>query len=393
MAREAVHGAVEPGYEPVRRAFEVNFAEEGEVGAAVAVYRHGRPVVDLWAGVRNTETGAPWEEHTPVRVASTTKGLTAVCANLLAQRGELDLDAPVAAYWPEFKAEGKESVPVRWVLAHRAGVPVVDRTFTAEDVFAWFPVVDAIAAQKPLWKPGTAHGYHGQTYGYMVGELVRRITGRTIGRFLAEEVAGPLALDAWIGTPEDVIPKVARVLSPAYGAVSGDAGCKRADAEREEPTGGGADDLAERFGLIMRVALFTHLMPDYNAPEWLRIEMPSANGVTTARSLAKLYASLIGEVHGRRLFTPETLAAATTPQAEGEDRILRHATRWGLGFSLASEPSPMLGPHSFGHAGAGGSFGLADPESGVSMGYVMNLHKMGEDRRGTRLMEAVRASL
>ena len=393
MTGEAIHGFVDAGYERVRDAFEANFAEDGDVGAAVAVYRHGRPVVDLWGGIRNRETGAPWEEDTPVRVASTTKGITAVCANLLAQRGELDLDAPVATYWPEFKAEGKESVPVRWVLSHRAGVPVVDRKFTAEDVFAWFPVVEAIAAQKPLWEPGTAHGYHGQTYGYMAGELIRRITGRTVGRFLADEVAGPLALDTYIGTPDAVVRRVARVISPAYGAAPADAG-RTSDASRAAAgAGAGHEDLAEQFGLIMRVALFTHLAPDYNAPEWLRIEMPSANGVTTARSLAKLYATLIGDVDGARLFTPETLAAATACQAEGEDRILRHPTRWGLGFSLASEPSPMVGPGSFGHAGAGGSFGLADPASGIAMAYVMNLHKMTGDARGARLMESVRASL
>jgi CubicO group peptidase (beta-lactamase class C family) len=377
---EAVGGFTAPGFEPVRRAFEANFSESAEVGAAVAVYRHGQLVADLWGGVRNADTGEPWEENTPVRVASTTKGITAVCANLLAQQGLLDLDAPVASYWPEFKAEGKESIPVRWVLSHRAGVPVVDRLLTVEDIFAWFPVVETIAAQKPLWEPGTAHGYHGQSYGYMVGELVRRITGRTIGTFLADEVSGPLGLDTWIGTPDDVIPRVARVLSPAYGA--------RASASAR----GGAS-LPEQLSLMMRAAMFTHLAPDYNSPEWLRIEMPSANGVTTARSLAKLYAALIGSVDGQRLFDEETLSRAVRTEAEGTDRILGQPTRWGLGFSLSSERSRLLGPGSFGHAGAGGSIGLADPESGVAMAYVMNLHKMADDDRAERLMEAVRISL
>lgn len=401
----AVEGFTAAGFEPVRRAFEANFSESGEVGAAVAVYRHGQLVAHLWGGVRNADTGQPWEEDTPVRVASTTKGITAVCANLLVQQGLLDIDAPVASYWPEFKAEGKESVPVRWVLSHRAGVPVVDRLLTVEDIFAWFPVVDTIAAQKPLWEPGTAHGYHGQSYGYMVGELVRRITGRTIGTFLAEDVSGPLGLDTWIGTPETVIPRVARVLSPAYGARERDDGQSSADGDKAAKASASDSDKAakapasrgipdtEQFSLMMRAAMFTHLAPDYNSPEWLRIEMPSANGVTTARSLAKLYASLIGPVDGKQLFEESTLRRAITPEAEGTDRILGQPTRWGLGFSLASERSGMLGPGSFGHAGAGGSIGLADPDSGVAMAYVMNLHKMADDDRAGRLMEAVRASL
>lgn len=374
-----VQGSAAPGFEPVRRAFEANFTEAGDVGAALAVYRHGRPVVDLWGGLRNTETGEAWEADTPVRVASTTKGITAVCAHLLVQRGLLDLDAPVAAYWPEFKAGGKESVPVRWVLSHRAGVPVVDRRFTAEEIFSWDPVVAGIAAQRPLWEPGSAHGYHGQTYGYMVGELVRRITGRTIGTFLADEVAGPLGLDTYIGTPEAVIPRVARVISPAYGARDA-AGAPPAPPD-------------EQLSLMLRAALFTHLAPDYNRPEWLRIEMPSANGVTTARSLARLYAALIGPLDGERLLTAETTARATRTEAEGPDRILGHVTRWGLGFSLSSEHSPLLGPSSFGHAGAGGSVGLADPASGVALAYVMNLHKMAGDDRAARLIRAVRRSL
>ena len=380
----AVEGFTAPGFEPVRRAFEANFSERGEVGAAVAVYHHGRLVADLWGGTRNADTGQAWEEDTPVRVASTTKGITAVCANVLVQQGLLDVDAPVASYWPEFKAEGKESVPVRWVLSHRAGVPVVDRLFTVEDIFAWFPVVDTIAAQAPLWEPGTAHGYHGQSYGYMVGELVRRITGRTIGTFLAAEVSGPLGLDTWIGTPEDVIPRVARVLSPAYGGRRRD----RAGTPASPEAPG-----AEQLSLMMRAAMFTHLAPDYNSAEWLRIEMPSANGVTTARSLAKMYAALIGEVDGKRLLDEEALRRAIRPEAEGTDRILGQPTRWGLGFSLSSERSALLGPKSFGHAGAGGSIGVADPDSGVAMAYVMNLHKMSDDDRAARLMEAVRASL
>ncbi|HEX4220554.1 MAG TPA: serine hydrolase domain-containing protein, partial [Acidimicrobiales bacterium] len=289
-----VNGHAEPGYEKVRDAFAANFDLHQDVGAAVTVYRHGRMVVDLWGGIRNGETGEPWQADTMVRVASTTKGITAVCANLAAQQGKLDLDTPVAAYWPEFAAEGKESIPVRWVLGHQAGLPVVDRVFTADDVFAWDPICEALAAQRPIWEPGTAHGYHGQTYGYLVGEVIRRVSGRTVGTFLADEVAAPLGLDTFIGLPEDMLPRTARVVSPAYGG----------PPDQAQPAVPDVD--AEHLAFMQRVYLFAHLRPDYNSPEWLGIEMPSANGVTTARSLAKLYASLIGEVDGVRLFTPET---------------------------------------------------------------------------------------
>jgi CubicO group peptidase (beta-lactamase class C family) len=385
-----LRGTVEPGYERVRDAFAANFDEQGDVGAAVTVYRHGRIVVDLWGGERNATTAEPWEADTLVRVASTTKGITAVCANLLAQQGKLDFDEPVARYWPEFAAEGKESIPVRWIMSHQAGLPVVDRVFTKEDVFASDPISEALAAQRPIWEPGTAHGYHGQTYGYLVGEVIRRIAGSTVGTFLADEVAGPLALDTFIGLPEEMLPRMAQIISPAYGA-SGDKAGKGTPAA--SAPSGVADVDAEEMAFRLRVFLFTHLKPDYNSPEWLQIEMPSANGVTTARSLAKLYASLIGEVDGVRLFTQETLEAACTCQADGEDRVLRRHNRYGLGFALASGHMPSIGPGSFGHPGAGGSIGLADPETGVAMAYVMNFHKMADDTRAASLVDAVRASL
>jgi CubicO group peptidase (beta-lactamase class C family) len=308
----------------------------------------------------------------------------------LAQQGKLDFDEAVATYWPEFAAEGKESIPVRWLMSHQAGLPVVDRVFTKEDVFAWDPICEALAAQRPIWEPGTAHGYHGQTYGYLVGEVIRRISGRTVGTFLADEVAGPLALDTFIGLPKEMLSRTAQVISPAYG-LSVDQAEDRAPTASSTPAVADVD--AEEMAFRQRVFLFTHLRPDYNSPEWLQIEMPSANGVTTARSLAKLYASLVGEVDGVRLFTQETLDAARTCQAEGEDRVLRRLNRYGLGFALASSHMPSISPGSFGHPGAGGSIGLADPETGVAMAYVMNYHKMTDDPRAASLVEAVRNSL
>jgi CubicO group peptidase (beta-lactamase class C family) len=183
-----VNGAVDRRFGAVADAFARNFAERGEEGAAVCVYVGGRPVVDLWAGLANREAGREWQRDTMVVTNSTTKGFTATVAHVLAERGLLDFDAPVASYWPEFAANGKQDIPVRWVLSHRAGIPALDQAPQLKDVVAWTPVVAAVARQKPLWVPGTAHGYHAQTFGWMVGEIVRRITGKTIGRFYAEEI-------------------------------------------------------------------------------------------------------------------------------------------------------------------------------------------------------------
>ena len=183
----------------------------GEVGAACCVYADGRPVVDLWGGLADREANRPWDEDTIVAVASTTKGATAICAHLLAQRGELDLDAPVVKYWPEFGAAGKEQIPVRWLLSHQAGLPVIDTPLTFEDACAWHPVIRALEAQKPLWQPGTEHLYHAHTFGFLVGEVVRRITGKSLGTFFADEVAAPLGLSAWIGLPEEQEERVARI--------------------------------------------------------------------------------------------------------------------------------------------------------------------------------------
>nr|BFE98779.1 hypothetical protein GCM10020241_04550 [Streptoalloteichus tenebrarius] len=202
---------VEAGWGKVADAFRANFeGDPGEIGAACSVYVDGRPVVNLWGGLADREANRPWDEDTIVQVASTTKGATAICAHLLAQRGELDLDAPVVEYWPEFGAHGKDKIPVRWLLSHQAGLPVVDGPLTFEQACAWDPVIRALEAQKPLWEPGTEHAYHAVTYGFLVGEVVRRITGRSLGAFFAEEVAGPLGLSAWIGLPEAEEKRVAR---------------------------------------------------------------------------------------------------------------------------------------------------------------------------------------
>jgi CubicO group peptidase (beta-lactamase class C family) len=378
-----VAGLVEPGFEPVHNAFVRNFVEQGEIGAACCVYRDGRPVVDLVGGTADAATGRAWSDDTIVLTYSCTKGVTAVCANLLIQRGLLDPDAPVADSWPEFAVNGKENIPVRYLLSHRAGLPVVEGDFTLDEALAWTPVVDALAAQAPIWEPGTAHGYHLRSYGWLVGELIRRVTGRTVGRFFAEEIAAPLGLQYWIGLPEALEPRVAPVVPPAA---------------------------------AMDVAMLEQLMPPeavaairgpsdlfaydemWNRRELHAAELPSSNGIGDARSLARLYATLIGDVDGVRILDPATVERACEPQCVGPDRIIMFDMCYGLGFmrppGLLHGSGTAMGPAAFGHGGAGGSFTFADPDSAVGFAYVMNRLRFDlDDGRAASLVAATYESL
>ena len=406
-----VGGTVAPGYEGVREAFARNFADHGEVGAAVALYRDGRKVVDLWGGVADAATMAPYGEDTLQLVFSSTKGVTALCANLLAQRGDLDIDAPVAEYWPEFAQAGKAAVPVRWLLCHKAGLPAIAAPLTLEQCLAWDPAVEALAAQAPEWEPGTAHGYHAVTYGWLVGEVIRRVTGRSVGRFVADELAGPLGLDLWVGLPDEQQARVAPLTNrglrrrrPAGDGEGAGMEAEAAPADDEEPPT--LVETIEQFlgpdSLLLR-ALAGATSPSgeylfvgdgvFNLPEVRAAELPAANGVATARSLARLYAATIGEVEGSDLgplLTPEQVAAAREVQTQGGDRVLVLPTTFGLGYMTSSAAFPYGGPASFGHTGAGGSVSFADPENGLGFSYVMNRMAAGlaGDPRSAGLIRA-----
>ena len=381
-----VHGDVAPGFEGVRDAFTVNFEHHGEVGAACSVYHHGEKVVDLWGGDADEKGGRPWAEDSIIMVASSTKGATAICANLLVQRGELDLDAPVARYWPEFAAAGKQDIPVRHLLSHQVGLPVLDEPLSIEDFLAWEPPVNALATQAPVWPPGTTHGYHALTYGWLVGEVVRRISGKSLGTFFADEIAGPLGLDFWIGLPAS---EESRVISMI-------------DLDLEdpeiEPKGERAREMLEAAtnpkSYLTKEQTTTPL--DIHTPEFRAAEIPAANGVTDAPSLARMYASLIGDgVNGVRLFTDETVVRASTPLSDGLDEVMGTRSRFGAGFYLHIEGSNMVQDGAFGHGGAGGSLGFADPKAGIGFGYVMNKMQMvgDDDPRTVGLARAVHASL
>ncbi|MFD7817971.1 serine hydrolase domain-containing protein [Streptomyces sp. NPDC059785] len=383
-----VNGTVAEGFEPVREAFVRTFDTLGERGAAVAVYRHGRKVVDLWGGTRDVDGTEPWQRGTAHVLHSATKGVAAAALLLLHQRGELDLDAPVGAYWPEFKTRGKERILVRHVLAHRAGLPVVDRPLTPAEAADPDRTAAALVAQAPEWEPGTAHGYHPHTYGWFAGELVRRITGRGVGEWIADEIAGPLGADLWVGLPDAERGRTGR-----SGRV---APPETANTLRMRPKRSVAEAYADPSSLTSRAFAAITPAPDDNDPAYRAAALPASNGIATAEALARFYASLIGEVDGRApLFTPKTVARARAEESAGPDRVLVVSTRFGLGFMLHGPASPLLAPGSFGHPGRGGPLGFADPESGIAFGYVTNGFRktVTSDPRAQALLRGVRAAL
>ncbi|NKQ24744.1 serine hydrolase domain-containing protein [Streptomyces galbus] len=383
-----VNGAVAEGFEPVAEAFAAGFRTLGERGAAVAVYRDGHRVVDLWGGTRNVDGTLPWERGTAQIVRSATKGVVSAALLLLHQRGELDLDAPVRTYWPEYKAAGKEHTRVRDLLAHRAGVPVLDRPLPPAEAADPDLAAAAVAAQAPVWEPGTAHGYHAHTFGWLTGELVRRVTGRPAGDWIAEHVAGPAAADFWLGLPAAEAHRVGRVGRLQAPEPSG--------ALRVRPKRAVADAYADPASLTRRAFAAITPVPDENDPAYRAAVLPASNGIATADGLARVYAALIGEVDGgTRLFTPDTVELARGERSAGPDRVLVVPTRFGLGPMLHGSASPLLSPGSFGHPGRGGALGFADPGSGIAFGYVTNGFRSSvtADPRAQALVRAVRKAL
>ncbi|MFE2432415.1 serine hydrolase domain-containing protein [Streptomyces sp. NPDC059373] len=352
-------GHVEPGFESVREAFERNFTRHGEVGASCAVYLHGEKKVDLWGGVADVRTGRPWARDTIGLVYSVTKGATAMLCCLLADRGELDLDAPVARYWPSFGGNGKSGVTVRMLLDHQAGLPVIDDRLTLAEVLEYGVAARALAGQRPLWTPGTAFGYHALTYGWLLDEVVRRATGRTIQDLFATEIALPLGLDFFIGLPGHAEHRVAALVNAP------------ASDSSAPPPAHDASSLLTR-AMTVNGALRTPDADAWNDPRIRRASIPAANGITNARSLARLYGSCVGEVEAPRLLTKETLTAAVAERSAGWDRVTELDARFGTGFMLPTAGTPMLSESSFGHEGVGGALGFADRDSGVGFGYVQN---------------------
>jgi len=365
-------GTVERGFDAVRDAFAEGQAED-EGGAQLCVYRQGRRVVDLWAG-RDKVNDRPFTADTITVLMSCTKAVTTVCIHMLAQRGQIDYDAPVARYWPEFAPKEKAAITVRDILAHRAGLMSFDEEtgISGRALFDWKRCTAALANMEPWWKPGSAYFYHALTFGYLAGEIVRRVSGKTVGQFVDAEIAGPLKLDLWIGLPSEQEHRVAPHIVPA--------------AQVTEEQGRA---LFSSLGLDMNSrpvrAAFnmftagTEGLNLINTREAHAAQLPFGNGIANARALAKMYAACIGEIDGVRLLTPETIERARESQNEelGAPRPLMPLVgpgpqRFGLGFELPRAIEPMLGAGSFGHGGAGGRMAFAHPESGIAVAYVCN---------------------
>lgn len=384
-----VQGVCAEGFEGVQAEFERNFTERGDVGASLAVSLDGEFVVDLWGGDADAGGDRPWEQDTLVNVYSTSKGLTALCAHLLAERGELDLDAPVARYWPEFARAGKAEIPVRWLLSHRAGLLGPRKRLADKETYDWELTTEALAAAEPWWEPGTQQGYHAVSFGFLVGEVVRRITGVSLGTFLRTEITEPLGADLFIGTPESEQARCADMLGLDGPGLGVPGVPKHALGSLDEHP-------------LAAFAVAMNYLPigDVNSAECRSAEIPAANAQANARGLAAVYRALAnGELVG-----PGTLATMREQQSGyGEtDHVLGALVSgglpfsWGTGYMLNTAGNFGPNPGTFGHGGAGGSLAFADPENRVSYAYAMNKFggsTTGGDVRNLRLVEAVYAAL
>ena len=386
-----VEGFTAPGFEDVRRAFERTFAERGELGAACAAYRGGEKVVDLWGGVRDARSGAPWEEDTVVLLYSTSKGLAAMTLALAHSRGLLDYDERVAAYWPEFAQNGKDDVTVRQLLGHEAGLPVVDERLDPDILQDFDRLADAIARQRPLWEPGRRHGYHGVSLGWYEGELMRRVDprGRSLGRVFAEDVAGPLDLDVFFGVARDFderrLARIERTSVPKLAR--------------------GLKDMPPRMALAMAnprsVPARTFANPRLRSAAALdqrayrHLEFPAGGAIGEARGIARAYAAFVAREPelGLTARTLEEITRAPTPPRDGwDDAVLKVPTAFSLGWARPHGRFRFgSGSRAFGHPGAGGSFAFADPDREVSYAYVMN--RMGFHLNDDPREKAVRDAL
>lgn len=383
-----IEGYFAPGFAAVREQFERNFAEQGEVGAAVAVSIQGELVVDLWGGFQDPARTRPWTRDTIVNVWSVGKAMTAVCLLRLVERGLVELDAPVARYWPEFAQAGKAAISVRTLLSHQAGLPALAKPLPpGYNITSWDGMCDELAAQEPWWEPGTRFGYHTNTFGFLVGEIIRRVDGRSPGRFFREELAGPLGVDFHIGFGPELDDRVAEWIP--YQRAEGEAS-ERPWLERDPATLSGIE--------LARVLAYRNPpgLPEagVNSRMWRAAEYPSTNGHGNARAFAVIFGALAsgGAAGEHHVLAPDLIEQALSIHADGEDAILGRPNRFGLGFQLTIPGVRPLGPgaRSFGHYGNGAVLGFADPDAGVGFGYVCNrAGRSWRDPRNIALVDAV----
>ena len=388
----AIHGFCATGFDKVREAFEQNFRMRGEVGAAVAAYVDGELVVNLWGGSADAAGARPWQEDTLAAIISGTKGLTSTCVHRLIERGELDLDAPVARYWPEFGQAGKQDVTIAMVLSHRAGAIAPRSRMAWREVADWDLVCARLAAAEPWWPPGTAQGYHGVSFGFILGEAVRRATGTTIGEQLRTEIAEPLGIDVHLGLPAAEHHRCAEIANPAE--------FHQTVLDAQAPAGSPVT-LGDHKRAGVAVALGLGYIPDEvlhrNDPAlWRAIELPATNALVSARGLAAFYGALAGE----KLLSRRQMELARTSQGGFDTdlvlgpRVADHG--WGLGYMLNQRCVNGPNPRIFGHGGAGGSFGFVDLEHRIGYGYVMNRYdatQANADPRSVALSNEIYAAL
>jgi CubicO group peptidase (beta-lactamase class C family) len=375
-----IAGSCDARFVAVREALAENVAQRGELGAAVAVIVDGRAVVDLWCGWADADRTRAWRRDTLVNAFSVGKALAGLCLLMLVSRGSLELDGRVSRRWPRFAAAGKREITVRQVLSHRGGLAAIGRDLPEGALYDWDVVTSALAEQEPWWTPGTGHGYHVHTFGFLVGELVRRVSGEPISSFLRREIAGPLGVDVGFGlAPADRARRAEYVFDVGLGS--------RMEGIRRSPVDA---RLRERAYLNPPGAMG---LGTVNTDAWQDAELPSANLHANARGLARVYDALLSET--RPLIDPELLREARSEQSEGDDLVLGRPSRFGLGFQL-TQPERPLGPNaaSFGHFGAGGSLAFADPHARVAFAYVMNRGgPQWRDPRNRALVDAVYRAL
>lgn len=381
-----IHGSVEPGFEPVADAFAAAFADRPTMGGALHIALGGQSVVDLWAGIADERTGRPWVQDTPSVVFSCTKGLMSILVARLMQDGQLDYGAPISRYWPEFAQAGKANVTVGQALAHQAGLSAPRENLTEDDIVDWDRMVDVLAAQEPLWPLGTGYAYHALTHGWLTGELVRRVTGKSAGAYFRELVTDPLGADAWIGLPDALADR------PAHLQVSAPLSALWAE-EAKKP----APNWPYK-AMTLGDALPADLVSEdggFNRQRIRAAEIPGAGGVATAKALATIWSATVVPTHGIRLIDNAVIATATRPQSEGVSVFGGDPPfpRWGYGFQLDSEARRYLDEGCFGHDGAGGQVGFADPARQIGFGFVTNWMMGPEDQRATGIISALRQVL
>ena len=392
LAGAVVQGYCAPAFQPLLDAFVENFEQDVEQGASLAIEQDGKTVIDVWGGFAEASSRRAWERDTIGIVFSNTKAATALCAHLLVDAGLLDVDQPVAHYWPEFAAQGKGEVTVRMLLDHSAGLPALREPLPDGAAFDWFEMTRRLAAEAPYWRPGTSVGYHGLTFGWLVGEVVRRVSGQSLGTFFRERVALPLGMDFWIGLPESEEPRVAAIIPARPGPVPRNA-FERAIAE--EPDSISALYFRNTGGWRPS---------GFNSRRGHAAEIGAAGGITNARALARMYSPLAmeGVRDGVRILGAKTLVRASEiSSATNEDLCLRVPTRFALGFMRSMDnrarglDSADFGRDAFGHVGAGGSLGFASPSDRIGFGYTMNHMGPGVllNSRADRLVRALREVL